>query len=131
MEVPRLRVQLELQLPPYTTATAVQDPSHIFDLHNSSWQCQILNPLSEARNQTYNLMVPSRIHFRCARTGIPQTSPYLKGSTLIGINLPRGPALDQVRPDRLPGWFISGLISHICNLVTFMLTTPSPHNENS
>ena len=36
MEVPRLRVQLELQLPAYTTATAMQILSRIFDLHHSS-----------------------------------------------------------------------------------------------
>ena len=33
MEVPRLGVESELQLPAYTTATATQDPSHIFDIH--------------------------------------------------------------------------------------------------
>ena len=50
MEVPRLGVALELQLPAYTTATAVPDPSHICDLHPSLQQRQILNPLSEARD---------------------------------------------------------------------------------
>ena len=30
----------------------------ICDLHHSPWQCQILDPLSEARDQTCNLMVP-------------------------------------------------------------------------
>ena len=38
MEVPRLGVPLELQLPAYTTATATQDPSHVWDLHHSSQQ---------------------------------------------------------------------------------------------
>ena len=45
MEVPRLGTELELQLPACTTATAMSDPSLICDLHHSSWQCQILNPL--------------------------------------------------------------------------------------
>ena len=38
MEVPRLGVKLDLQLPAYTTATATatQDQSHIFNLHHSS-----------------------------------------------------------------------------------------------
>jgi len=49
MEVPRLRVESELQLPAYTTATATQDSSHICSLHHSSQQRQILNPLSKAR----------------------------------------------------------------------------------
>ena len=36
MEVPRLGVELELQPPAYTTATATQDPSHAWDQHHSS-----------------------------------------------------------------------------------------------
>ena len=34
VEVPRLGVELELQLLAYTTATAMQDPSHIRDPHH-------------------------------------------------------------------------------------------------
>ena len=40
----------------------------ICNLHDSSWQCQILNPLSEARDRTCNHMVPSQIRFRCCAT---------------------------------------------------------------
>ena len=36
MEVPRLGVESELQLPPCATATATQDPSHINDLYCNS-----------------------------------------------------------------------------------------------
>ena len=43
MEVLRLRVRLELQLPAYTTATVMPDLSYICDLHDSSWKCWILN----------------------------------------------------------------------------------------
>ena len=71
MEVPRLGVQSELRLLAYTTATATQDPSRVCDLHRSSRQRPILNPLSEVRNRTCNPMVPSGIHFHCAATGIP------------------------------------------------------------
>ena len=51
VEVPRLEVESELQLLAYTTATAtaMQDPSCVCDLHHSLRQCQILNPLSKAR----------------------------------------------------------------------------------
>ena len=42
MEVPRLRVTLELLLPVYTTAIAMQDPTLICNLHHSSRQCQSL-----------------------------------------------------------------------------------------
>ena len=57
MKVPRLLgVESELQLLAYATATAMLDPSHICDLHRSFKQCQILNPLSEAGDQTHILM---------------------------------------------------------------------------
>ena len=59
MEIPRLGGQLELQPLAYTTATAMQDPSCVCDLHHSSRQHRIVNPLSN--RQTRNLMVPSRI----------------------------------------------------------------------
>ena len=58
MEVPRLGVKSELQLPAYTSATAMQDLSQVCDLHYGSWQHQILNPQSKARDWTHNLMVP-------------------------------------------------------------------------
>ena len=56
MEVPRLVVESELQLLAYTTARAMPDLSCVCDLHHSSWQYQILNPLSKARDQTGVLM---------------------------------------------------------------------------
>ena len=59
MEVPRLVVEWELQLQTYTTATEVKDPSRVCDLHHSSWQQRILNPLSKARDQTRVLTDPS------------------------------------------------------------------------
>ena len=54
MEVPRLGVELELQLP--ACATATPDPRLVLELHCSSRQCWILNPLSEARGRTGILM---------------------------------------------------------------------------
>ena len=56
MEVPKLEIELELQLPAYATATAMPDPSCVCNLHHSSRQCRILNPLSEARDRTCILM---------------------------------------------------------------------------
>ena len=55
------RGPIRLQPPAHTTATKMQDPSHVRDLHHSSQQHRILNPPSEARDQTHNLMVPSRM----------------------------------------------------------------------
>ena len=48
MEVPRLGVESELQLPAYATTTATWDLSRVCHLHHSSGQSWILNPLSEA-----------------------------------------------------------------------------------
>ena len=64
LEVPRLWVESELQLPAYTTVTSTEDPSRICDLHHSSqlWQLGILNPLSEARGQTCVLLNTSCVH---------------------------------------------------------------------
>ena len=72
VEVPRLWVKLEVQLLVYTRATTLQDLSRVCNLHHSSWKCQILNPLSKARTQTHNLMVPSRIRFHCATRETPE-----------------------------------------------------------
>ena len=56
MEVPRPRAESELQQPAYTTTTATPDPSRVCNLHHSSQQRWILNPLLEARDQTHILM---------------------------------------------------------------------------
>ena len=74
MEVPRLEVEEEPQLPTYARATATQDQSHVCNLHHSSRQCRILNLLGKARDRTCNLVVPSQIHFCCATTGTPVCS---------------------------------------------------------
>ena len=71
MEVPRLGVKLELQLLAYTAATATWDPSRVCDLHHSSQQHQIPEPLREARDQTRILMDTSWIRFHCATTRTP------------------------------------------------------------
>ena len=70
MELPRLGIELERQLP--ATATAMQDPSHDCNQHHSSQQCQILKPLSEARNLTHILMNSSWIHYHWATMETPR-----------------------------------------------------------
>ena len=71
MEIPRLGVELELQLPAYTMATATQDPSSICDLHHSSQQRWIADPLREAWDRTCNLKDTNQIHFHCTTMGTP------------------------------------------------------------
>ena len=67
MEVPSLGVESELQLQASATATAVPDPSHIGDLLCSLWQCQILNPLSEAGNQIW-ILTDTAVFLTCRAT---------------------------------------------------------------
>ena len=50
MEVPTIGSESELQVPAYTTTIATPYPGHVCNLHHSSQQCQILNPLNEARD---------------------------------------------------------------------------------
>ena len=71
MEVLRLGLKSELQLTAYTTATAMGHLSHICDLHYSSQQRRILNPLIKARDGTPDLTVPSWIRFCCAQQELP------------------------------------------------------------
>ena len=52
MEVPRLRVESELQLPAYAKATATRDPSCICNLLHSLQQ----HPVRMARRETHILM---------------------------------------------------------------------------
>ena len=52
---------MELQLPAYTITTRDPSLSLIYDLHHSSWQHRILNPLSEARGRTCILMDSSQV----------------------------------------------------------------------
>ena len=90
-EIPRL-VELELQLLAYTTA--MQDLSHVCDLHHSSRQHWILKPLNEARNRTCILMDTSQVCYHWATTGTPphcfypfnhQSTPHLGCFHLLAI----------------------------------------------
>ena len=55
MEVPRLEAEFELQLPAYTTATAMPDPSHTATYTTAFGKRQILNPLNKATDRTHIL----------------------------------------------------------------------------
>ena len=71
MEVPRLGVQSELQLPATAKATATRNLSHNYALHQHSRQLQMPSLLREARDGSCILMDTSRIHFCCTMTGTP------------------------------------------------------------
>ena len=101
MEVPRLGVDWELQLPAYATATATRDLSRVCNLHHSSWQRRILNPLSKARDWTSILKDTTQVRFCWATMGtskiwlfeyvspsfspqsVYRTVPFIKCSTTI------------------------------------------------
>ena len=70
MEVPRLEVKSELQLPAYTTANS-NAGSELHLQPTSSQQRWIPNPLIEVRDQTCNFMVLGQNRFRCSTTGTP------------------------------------------------------------
>ena len=76
----RLGVEAELQLPAYTIATAMPDLSHICHLHHRSWHCQILNPLSEARDWTCILTSTSWVHYHWATMGNLQMYTFVYGT---------------------------------------------------
>ena len=107
MEVPRLGVESELSLPAYARATAMRDPSCIFDRHHSSWQHQMPSPLSEARDRTRNLMVPSRICFHCAMMGTPRVS-FEKVITWV---VPHDPTARGLSPSSRLGLGAQSLLS--------------------
>ena len=54
MEVPRLGVESELQLPAYTTVITMLDTSRVCNLHHSSWQSSDLQAhYGSARSLTH------------------------------------------------------------------------------
>ena len=57
--------------------------SHLWPTHHSSRQHWILNPLSDARDWTLNLMVPSRICFHCSMMETPKNKEFLKWAKLV------------------------------------------------
>ena len=58
--------------PGYATTMATPDLNHICDLHHSSWQCQILSPLSKVRDWPCVLLGISRVHYCWATVGTPR-----------------------------------------------------------
>ena len=86
MEVPGLGVESELQLLAYATATAKRDSSHVCHLHHSSWQHQIFNPRSQARDGTRILPDTSLVPYCWATMGTPsiaKTESIYPLSTII------------------------------------------------
>ena len=99
MEVGRLGVESELWLPAYTTAMATQDPSHICNLHHSSWWHLILNPLSKARDRIHILMDTSQVCYCWAMTGTPKSKDFFFFFFLYHLSQTESRASSTVRND--------------------------------
>ena len=95
MEVPRLGVESELQLPAYTEATATPDPSCVCDLHHSAWQRWILNSLSEARDQTCFFMDTNQVLSLLSHNGNSGLSFLNPSSPLLYALGWRGSGLEE------------------------------------
>ena len=80
VEVPRLGVELELQVPGYTTATATLGPRRICDLCCSLQQCHILYSLSKARDQTCILTDMSQVLNLVSHKGNSVPCPILEAN---------------------------------------------------
>ena len=81
MEVPRLGVKSELQLPAYTTATAMPNLNRICNLYLSLWQHRILNLLSEARDRTCILTDTVLVLTLLSHSGNSKAHVLLAGSS--------------------------------------------------
>ena len=78
MDVPRLGVKSRLQLQAYTTATAtaMQNLSHTCNLHHSSQQPWILNPLNEAKIKPASPWILVQFITHWATTGTPRVFAF-------------------------------------------------------
>ena len=77
MEVSRLGVESELQLVAKARATAMQDLNHVCNLYHGLLQRQILNSMTEARDQMCILMDPTWIRFCWAMMRTPSCESLL------------------------------------------------------
>ena len=82
MEVPRLGVESKLQLPAYTTTTATPDQSSICNLHHSSWQCQIPDPLARPEIKPPSSWIPVVDSFLLQHNGHSQYYVLIASSNL-------------------------------------------------
>ena len=73
MEVPRLGVELELQLPAYPPATATPDPSHVCNLHHSSQRARFSTHWARTGIKPVSPRTLVRFVNQWAMTGIPVT----------------------------------------------------------
>ena len=94
-------------------AATVLDLRHICDLHPSSRQCQILKPLSEARDGICNLLVPGGFVSTVSRGELLLIhSPFQSWHLLI----------PKPAPNPLPPLGNHKSVLHVCELVSVVYT---------
>ena len=77
IEVPRLGVELELQLLAYPTATAMWDPSLISNLHHSLWNAGSLTHWARPGIKPASSWRLSQVRYCWGTTGTPHYSWYI------------------------------------------------------
>ena len=127
-EVPRLGVELKLQLWAYTTAAAMWSLSRICNLCHSSWQCQILNPLSEAKDQTRVLMDTSRICYHSAMMGTSRNT-YLEAAVHLVWFVFHSISTSHVATQPLLMLSLVRLLGFVCSCLTPFLSK-STHRKD-
>ena len=105
MEFPQLGVELELQLPGYTIATAMPDPSLIFSLLHSLQQHQIFNPLSKARDGTHILVDTSWVLKPLSPNGNSRNRLLIPIKTWMDL---KGTIMSEKA--NLKGWLVCNLL---------------------
>ena len=104
MKVYRLGVKSELHLLAYATATATPDPSGVCNLHCSSQQHPIFNPLSKARDRTRILMDTSWVLNPLSYNGETDRNNGLNPArTHIGT----WTHVLGLKPKQNPGWILN------------------------
>ena len=132
MEVRRQGVESELQL--LAIATARRNRNHMRKLHRSLRQHQILNPMSEARDQTHIFMDSSQILNPLNHNGnsslvsnglfpwpgaLPLARPHSLSQCPTTLKNTSGPAI----------FFASPSSQNPCPGLPFLLSPPCPHKD--
>ena len=115
MEVPRLGLNLSCSCSACATTTAALHLSRVCNLHHSSWQRLMLNPLVEARNRTCILTNTSRVCYHWAMVGTPTPILYFDLFSLHVIKIFAQPQA-----------FYENLIFNDCNFFFFFYQMPLP-----
>ena len=108
------------------TSTVVWDPSHACNLHYSSRQCSILNPLSEARDQTSVLIDTSQVLDPLSHDG-NSSNHFLEEKS--GIKVSAGLIFLRVLPPQLAFLLSLHMVFSLCVCVLISSFKDSSHTE--